>query len=246
MIRTLSKLTWIELKLLLREPFTVLFVFAFPLVVLVVIAGVFGSEPSAEFRGAKPADFYVAGYIATVIAALTLVGMPVHLANYRERAILRRFAASSVPAWVVLGSQMLVGLILAIASSLALVVVAALAYDISRPGSIAGVVLAFLVGVLSFLCLGIFLGTLFPTARAAQAAGLGLFFPLWMLSGAGPPRDVLSNGMRRVSDVLPMTHLVTALQDPWIGLGTNLTELAILFGILVVAGVIALRLSRFV
>jgi ABC-2 type transport system permease protein len=241
---TLGKLAWIELKLVMREPFTLLFVFLFPLVVLLVIAGVFGSEPSPEFRDAAPTDYYVAGYLGTVIVALTLVGIPVHLANYRERGILRRFQASSVPAWIVLGAQVVVSLILATVASVLLVIAAWLVYNISRPESIPGVLLAFLVGTLGFVAFGIMLGVLLPTARSAQAIGLGLFFPFWMLSGAGPPPEVMTGVMRTISDMLPMTWLVVALQDPWLGLGTNLTQLAILLGMLVVTAAIALQRVR--
>jgi hypothetical protein len=50
-MKTLAKLTWIEVKLFAREPIAVVFAFAFPLVVLLVLAGVFGSEPNPDFGG---------------------------------------------------------------------------------------------------------------------------------------------------------------------------------------------------
>ena len=50
----LAKLTWVEVKLFAREPITVIFVFAFPLVVLVVIAGVFDNEPDPTFAAPCP------------------------------------------------------------------------------------------------------------------------------------------------------------------------------------------------
>ena len=39
-----------------------------------------------------------------------------------------------------------------------------------------------------FACLGILLSCI-PTSRGALGAGLGLFFVMMMLSGAGPPRS---------------------------------------------------------
>lgn len=235
-----GKLTWVELKLLLREPFTLLFVFLFPIVVLLVLAGVFGNEAEEEWLGTTPANYYLAGYVGTVIAALSLVAIPVHLANYRERGILRRFTASSVRSDAVVASQLIVGLVLATVGSILLVIAAVAIYDINSPSSAPGVVLAFLIGTLSFVMIGILLGVLMPTARAAQAIGLGLFFPMWMLSGTGPPPEVMTGVMRNISDVLPMTRLVSALQAPWIGDGTDITELAILLGFLVIAGAVAL------
>ena len=44
-MRALWKLTWIEIKLFVREPVTMIFSFAFPLLVLVVLGGIFGDDP---------------------------------------------------------------------------------------------------------------------------------------------------------------------------------------------------------
>jgi hypothetical protein len=96
-MKTLAKLLWAEVKLFAREPIAVVFAFAFPLVVLLVLAGVFGSKPDADFGGVAGIDYYVPGYLAVVIASVGLIGLPVHLASLRERGVLRRLRASSVP-----------------------------------------------------------------------------------------------------------------------------------------------------
>jgi ABC-2 type transport system permease protein len=242
--RALGKLTWVELKLVVREPLIVVFALAFPLVVLMVLAGVFDPEPDPDFRGVGGVDYYVPAYLGVVIGAVGMIGLPVHLAAYRERGILRRFRASSVSPWAVLGAQLSVGIALCVVGSLLLVLVASIAYDVGAAESVAGVLLAFALGTASFLALGALLATLVPTARAAQAVGLLLFFPMWLLSGAGPPRPIMSSAMRHIGDVLPLTHVVTAIQDPWIGLGTSWDELALLAAILVVGGVLAARRLR--
>lgn len=41
-------------------------------------------------------------------------------------------------------------------------------------------------------------------ARAAQAAGLLLWFVLLQLGGAGPPNDVITQGMRTFGEFTPM------------------------------------------
>ncbi len=45
-MRLWRTLTWEELKLFLREPLTVVFAFGFPLVMLFVLAEVFGTAPA--------------------------------------------------------------------------------------------------------------------------------------------------------------------------------------------------------
>ena len=231
-MRVLAKLTWVELKLFLREPFAIVFTFLFPLVVLVVIAGSFAINDPA-FGGAKPSDYYLASYIGVVIGAIGLIALPTHFAGYAERGILRRFRASSIPTWPLLTAQMLVGLLMAIVGSLVLIVAGWLIYGASLPDSIAPLLLGFLLGAIAFLLVGLVIALITRSARAAQSIGMLLFFPMWLLSGAGPPPSVMSHGMRLVSDVLPLTFVVRALQDPWLGhkMGVfNLMLLVILAG----------------
>jgi ABC-2 type transport system permease protein len=227
-MKTLAKLLWVEVKLFVREPIAVVFAFAFPLVVLLVLAGAFGTEPDANFGGVAGIDYYVPGYLAVVIASIGLIGLPVHLASLRERGVLRRLRASSVSITAVFAAQSAVHVAMAVLGGAILLTAASLVYDVHAPSSVAGVALGFGVGALSFVALGLLLGSLAPTARAAQAIGLVLFFPMWLLSGAGPPRGVMTQTMHQLSDVLPLTRVVTAIQEPWLGTGSNLAELALL------------------
>jgi ABC-2 type transport system permease protein len=233
-MRTLAKLTWIEVKLFAREPVAVVFAFAFPLVVLLVLAGVF-SEPDTALGGFTGIDYYVPGYLAVVIASVGLIGLPVHLAALRERGVLRRLRASSVSLASVFGAQTAVHVAMAVLGGAVLLVAAGLVYDVHAPASVAGVALGFGLGALSFVALGVLLGSLAPTARAAQAIGLVLFFPMWLLSGAGPPRGVMTEPMRQLSDLMPLTRVVTAIQEPWLGTGSNASELVVLSAVLAAA-----------
>jgi ABC-2 type transport system permease protein len=238
-MKTLAKLTWIEVKLFAREPIAAVFVFAFPLVVLLVLAGVFGSEPNPDFGGVAGIDYYVPGYLAVVIASIGLIGLPVHLASLRERGVLRRLRASSVSMTSVFAAQTAVHVAMAALGGAVLLVAASLVYDVHAPSSVAGVALGFGVGALGFVALGFLLGSLAPTARAAQGIGLVLFFPMWLLSGAGPPRGVMTQTMRQLSDLLPLTRVVTAIQEPWLGTGSNASELVVLSALFAAAVALA-------
>lgn len=251
-MRLLRKMAWVELKLFLREPLTVVFTLAFPLIILVILGGVFGNTPNqtdAEtgeivWRGAGPMDYYVPSYLGLVIAAVGLVGLPPHLAAYRERGVLRRFRASSIPARVLVGAQTLVTLAVAVAGCVLLLVVAALAYDISRPAAPLLVLAAYLLTVLEFAALGVLMGSVLPTARAAQGAGLLLWFGMMFVAGAGPPPEVLTEWMRTVADFTPLYHASVLLQDAWLGFGWNSTEALVGVGVLVVSSAAALRFFR--
>ena len=174
-MRTFGKLSWIELKLFLREPFALVFVFGYPVVVLAVLSGVFAKGDPA-FGGADPADYYLASYLAVVIAAIGLISLPAHLAAYRERGILRRLRASGIATGTLFGAHIVVGLAMAIAGAAVLIVVGRSLYDARLPTSAGGAAVAFLLATLAFLALGLLIASLVPNARAAQAVGMILFF----------------------------------------------------------------------
>lgn len=238
-----AKLTWIELKLFAREPFAVIFTIVFPVIVLVVLVGSFEADDPA-FGGSRPSDYYLASYVGVVIAAVGLIAVPVHIATYFERGIFQRFRASSLPVWTTVGSQVVVGLVMAIVGSAILILIGKVFYDARLPESPAMMFAGFLISTLSFLGLGMLIAVVTRTARAAQAVGLMLFFPMFLLGGAGPPPDAMSSGMRRVSDFIPLTFVVRSLQDPWFGRGMDWTNPAILVAVLAVALVLSLRMFR--
>src|SRR6201986_3059503 len=88
-----------ELRLMVREPLTLVFVFVFPVVTMLIIGGSFGTSPTVAFDWVNPSHWYVASYLTVVIAATGLIMVPVHLASYRERGVLRRFAVAGLPRW---------------------------------------------------------------------------------------------------------------------------------------------------
>jgi ABC-2 type transport system permease protein len=243
-MRLLAKLTLVEMKLFIREPISLVFTFAFPLVVLVVLFGVFGDQPDYAFNYARPNDYYLASYVSVVIAAVSLVALPVHVATYRERGVIRRLRASSVPGAAVLTAQVLVALALVTAGTIVLVVAGVVGYDANPPDQTGATLVGFGLSALAFLALGFLLGNVARTARAAQAIGMLVFLPMWLLSGAGPPREVLSDGLAVVADLLPLTYAVRAVQDPWLGLGPNTTALAVMGAMLVGAAAAAVRAVR--
>jgi ABC-2 type transport system permease protein len=237
------KLVVAELKLLVREPLVLAFVFAFPIVTVLVLGGVFGKHDPA-FEGVDPAKWYVAGYFAVVIAAIGLVMLPVHLASYRERGVLRRFAASGFPRWSFAVAELIVGLVVTFVGCAALLVTAGLVYGVPTVDDPLRTAVGILVGAVAFVSIGILLGSLAPTARAAQAIGLLAFFPVFLLGGGGPPPHAMTSVMRGLAQLIPLTHVTRAIQQPWLGLGTGAANLAIVAGLAVLASLASLRTVR--
>ncbi len=227
-MRLLGKTSWLELKLFLREPLTVLFALALPLLVLFVMGGVFGNEVDADYyRGIGAMDYYVPAYVALVTASVGLISLPVHIAGNRELGVLKRYHASGMPTWIVVGSSVITMFVIALFSATLLVVVAKLVHNIVWPESSLGVAGAFVISGLAFAALGVLLGAVLPNARAAQALGVLLWFVMLILGGAGPPPEVLTGVMDAIGNITPLRHAIRALQDGWLGLDAGLSWLIV-------------------
>src|ERR1700760_1747555 len=159
-----GRLVRAELKLMTRDPLVLTFVFAFPVVTMLIIGGAFGTRPDPAFDGTNPAHWYVASYLTVVIAATGLVMLPVHLASYRERGVLRRFTAAGFPRWSFAIAQLTVGLVtIAMACGL-LLAVAAPVYGLPPLHNGWRVVAALVLGAVAFVSIGLLLGSALPPA----------------------------------------------------------------------------------
>jgi ABC-2 type transport system permease protein len=244
----LGKLTWTELKLFLREPITVIFTLALPLMVLYVLNGVFGNDASTGdfvvYRGFGPSDWYTPAYVALSVAGFALIAAPAHLVEYRETGVLRRLHASGVSRHLVLGSQLAIAVLVSTVGSALLVGVAFLVTDVTAPASSGLFGLAYLLGAVTISMLGIALGTVLPTARAAQSVGLLLWFVVLFLSGAGPPPEVLPDALATIGTWLPLTPIIRLMQEPWLTGDWLVRESLITAGIAAASTLTAWRFYR--
>jgi ABC-2 type transport system permease protein len=236
-----GRLVWVELKLMARDPLVLTFVFAFPIVTMLIIGGAFGTAPNPGFENTNPAHWYVASYLTVVMGAAGLVMLPVHLASYRERGVLRRFAAAGFPRWSFAVAQLIVGLLTTAVACGLLLIVAAPVYGIPSVHDGWRVALALLLGAVAFVSIGVLLGTLLPSARAAQAVGLLIFFPSFLLGAGGPPPHVMGSIVRQIAGPLPLTLLTNAVREPWLGLGSATGSLIAVAALAVAATVIGAR-----
>ena len=96
----------------------------------------------------------------------------------------------------------------------------------------------------SFLAVGFLLASILPTANTATAVGMAVLYPMLFLSGAGLPREILPDNLVKVGNFLPLTHVVDLLKDVWYGDGWNLTALAVIIGMMLLAGALSVRTFR--
>jgi ABC-2 type transport system permease protein len=238
----MTRLAATEARLLTRDWTVLVFAFVFPPFVMLILAGVFGSQPDEGYAGQRPDDYYVAASIGVPVIALALVGLPVALASYRERGVLRRFEAFGVSTTRVVAAQAVVTCALVALAAVLVLAVAAPTYGIPAVAHPAQTLLGLAAATVTLVLIGVAVGLAAPTARAAQAIGLLGFFPLYLLGGGGPPKGAMTGPMRTISEALPSP--MPALTEPWLGVSGFASHLAVLAAWAVAAIVATAWLAR--
>nr|WP_281352430.1 ABC transporter permease [Phytoactinopolyspora alkaliphila] len=214
-------MTWTEVKLLAREPLVLVLSLMFPVLLMVLLVAAFRDHGGDVFAGLNGDVFYFTAYLGAAIAVMGFMGTPTHLAAYRDSGVVRRFRAAGLSARALVVSQAAVLVMLASVGAAAMTAVAWVTFDLAAPESAGGVIAAFAAGMLAFAGIGVLLGSVMPSARAAQGLGLLLFFGTFLLVGGGPPPSVLPDTLNDIAAWTPTGLLIVAIRSPWDGSGLD-------------------------
>jgi ABC-2 type transport system permease protein len=220
MLRGLWQLTWLEIKIFVREPLGVVGTVGVPVVLFAAFSRMVGPQMR---RGARDLPRVISADLPILTSMLVALGAVLSLvaimAIYREGGILKRLRATPLRPYTILTAHVLVKMVLT-AVTVALMALAGRRYypvDPSVPlGSFAVAVIFSTVAVLS---LGFLIASLVPTARFAQPIGAAIFYPMLGVSGLFVPLDALPPVLRGIGRVLPLTYAVSLLRGVWHGEG---------------------------
>jgi len=232
-----------EATLNVREIVPLLWGTGFP-VALLAVMGVFSSGPDKSLGGYSLVASYEPVLIAFSVATFALQGVPVVLAGYRERGILRRLNATPVGAGRLLAAQLTVALTLTLVSVAGIIIVGRLAFGLPLPGQPAGFCLAVALTAAAMLGLGLLVAAVARTGRVAGAVSTMLFLPLMFFAGLWTPQATMPAALRRAGDDTPLGAAVAALQHSLSGQWPSAASLAVLAGYAAVLGLLAWRLFR--
>ena len=232
-----------EAKLLLREPTLIFWAVVFPLI-LTIAMGVAGDRHDKQLGGLSLVDVYVPVAMAMVITILAVTAVPVILASYREKGVLRRMSTTPVRPTMLLGADAAVNVTLMAVATAVIAIVGRLAFGVHLPTQGFGFVLTLVLTAGAMMSLGALVASVAPTTRIAQGLGTLLFFPMMFFAGLWVPRQQMSSGLRHVSDFTPLGAATAAIQDTMHGHWPGLGHVAVLAGYAIVLSLAASRLFR--
>jgi ABC-2 type transport system permease protein len=218
MLRGLWKLTWLEIKIFLREPLGAFGSIILPVLVFVVAGRFMGGR--LQPPGFASAEFVRAGlpvFVAVLIALSGVLSLVTIISIYREGGILKRLRATPLRPQTILTAHVLVKLVLT-AVTMALTVLAGKRYfPINMQVPIFSFTLALLISTWSILSIGFLIASIVPTARFAQPIGAAILYPMIGLCGLFVPLQSLPPALQAAARVLPLTYAVSLLQGIWKG-----------------------------
>ncbi len=182
--------------------------------------------------------------IAFVLAMLSLISLPVHLATYREQGILRRMSTTPVPPAWMLAAQVIINLALAVWHSAILVVAGIVGFGLGAPKQPAGFTLALVLTIAAMFAIGLWVSAIARTAGSAGAIGQLFLYPLPFSAGLWLPQEHMAPALRQISEWLPLGAAVHAMQSSMQGTFPSAQSLLVLAGWAVVFGFLAVRYFR--
>ncbi len=239
----LTRLIVTEAKLLFRDPISWLAAIALPTLILLIFGSIFGpSEPDPALGGLRFIDVFVPSLVVITVGTLGIQTLPIRLATYREKGVLRRLSTTPAHPLRLLAAQLVIYMVTAVIALILLVIVANVAFGVPLPRDPIGYVAAFLLGMTSLFAIGLLVAAVAPSSRVATAIAIPMFFVVMFLGGVYLPRVYLPDILVRIGDFTPPG--VQGLQDTWLGTAPQLLPFAGLGLVTVVFGTLAVRLFR--
>ena len=210
-----SQFQWlsIEFKCYLRNFPAMFFSLVFPPLRLIIFGESYGSKPM--YNGLNVIDISVPAYICMIICITGIMSLPVTLATYRERKILKRFKATPTTPTHIIGGQLFVNLVVAILGAFLLILTAKVRYGFKFSGNILLVCLAFLLNALCCFAIGFAIASFANDSKSSYAISNVVYFPMIFISGATIPLEIMSDSIRTIAKFLPATYGVEIMKAAW-------------------------------
>jgi len=215
----LLRLTWLEIKIFVREPMGLFGSVAMPLVAFVAMTGVRADRlPRRISLNEGVFDIaFVPVLAAMLIVVSTCVSLVTIVSIYREGGILKRLRATPLRPFTILAAHVLAKLIFTLVTVVLLIAAGRRFYPAGASFPVGDFVVALLLSTWSVLSIGFLIASVAPTARIAQPIAAVILYPMLGLSGLFIPLSTYPPRIARAVRPLPMTHAVALLTGIWHG-----------------------------
>ena len=209
--------TVVEMRAFFRERDAVVFVFAYPVLMLAIFATVFGSdEELVPGSGVHFPQYYLPGMVATGVLLSSFQNLAVSIAAERDDGTLKRLRATPLPPSAYFLGKTGQVLVSSAAQTALLLAVAALVFDVPLPtdaGRWWTFAWVFVLGTASGSVLGVAYSSLPRSGRSASAVVTPVVLVLQFVSGVFFRFDQLPGWMQQVASVFPLKWMAQGMRS---------------------------------
>jgi hypothetical protein len=213
-----------------RDWSSVFFGVAFPVLLVLLLATVFGGRGARTDDGVLIAGLLAASLTVYGSAVIAFVNLPQALAELRTSGVLRRWQGTPLPSWAVLAGRAVSAVWLALIAMGLVYVVAVPLFSVPIPGTWPAAVLALVVCTLSFAALGMAVASVVRSSQAVLAVSLGFLVTLSFFSDIFVFGVTFPGWLDVISWAFPLRNAVHVFADlmapgafdagsPWLRLG---------------------------
>ncbi len=213
--------TRVEVKAFTREKDAVIFVFAFPVILLAIFATVFGGEDGAVLGdGSDPgipfAQYFLPGMLAAGVMLSSFQSLAISIAVERDDGTLKRLRGTPLPAVSYFLGKVGQVLVTSIAQAVVLLAFAVVAFDVSLPTDPSRWLTfawVFGLGSAAGTVLGVAFSSVPRSGRSASAVVTPVVVILQFISGVFFILNDLPTWMQRVAEVFPLKWMAQGMRS---------------------------------
>jgi ABC-2 type transport system permease protein len=197
-----------ELLLYVRSFELAFFTFLLPMIFFVLLGSTYGNDRIKSEGGVRGSNYLEAGMIGYGAISIAFAGVAIVLVIRRETGVLKRLRATPLPAPAYIAALLSAFMLAFAIEVVALVALGRVLFGIGTPDRIGSLVLALLLGAVSFCGLGIGVTALIKSAEGVSAVINALYLPASFLAGAFFSPHSFPTFLRWIADVLPLTYFL--------------------------------------
>ncbi len=203
----------LELRQFFRERDSVVFTFAFPIVMLLIFGSVFSGDLGG---GVSFTQYFAAGMIASGVVMSSFQSLAISIAVERDDGTLKRLRGTPMPPMAYFLGKIGLVLVTAVIQTMILLVIGAAAFGLDLPntaelwGRFLGI---FVVGAAAGTVLGIAFSSVPRSGRSAAAVVSPVVIVLMFISGVYFLYSELPTWMQNIASVFPLKWMAQGMRS---------------------------------
>lgn len=204
----------VELRVFFRDGLSVGFIFAFPVVMLVIFGSVFGDQEAGP--GVSFIQYFLAGMIATGVMLSSFQNLALSIADERDQGLLKRLHGTPMPPSAYLVGKIGMVLVLGLCQTALTLLTAVVVFGVDLPTEASSWLTfawVYLLGTAAGSVLGIGVSALPRSAQEANAVITPIVIVLQFISGVYFVFADLPGWMQSLASVFPLKWMAQGMRS---------------------------------